>query len=88
MDYWQLMEATRMSWGLGEYSGSPAPKVIHKTDFETIKRVNAGETDPIQATMSGKYVVEGDVSKLMACAPLIPLNPKAHAVAIREAGLD
>jgi len=84
MNYWQLIEKDKMRWGMGEYSGPEAPKIIHKTDFETIQKVNSGESDPIQATMSGTYVVEGDVSKLMACAPLLPLNAKAHAKAIQK----
>ncbi len=83
MNYWQYIENDKMNWGMGEYKGPDAPKVIHKTDFETIKKVNSGESDPIQATMSGTYVVEGDVTKLMACAPLLPLNAKAHAKAVK-----
>ena len=72
-----------MRWGMGEYSGADAPKILHKTNFETIKKVNSGESDPIQATMAGTYVVEGDVTKLMACAPILPLNAKAHEKAIQ-----
>ncbi|MFX1497363.1 MAG: SCP2 sterol-binding domain-containing protein [Promethearchaeota archaeon] len=81
MSYWQFIDKDKMSWGMGQYSGIEAPTVIHKTNFETIKKVNSGESDPIQATMSGTYVIEGDVSKLMACAPLLPLNAKAHEIA-------
>jgi collagenase-like PrtC family protease len=84
MDFWQLLEKEAMSWGMGDYSGSEVPKIIHKTNFETIQKVNSGETDPIQETMKGTYVVEGDVSKLMACAPLLPLNAKAHANAMKK----
>ncbi len=84
MSYWQFIEKDKMNWGMGEYSGPDAPKIIHKTDFETIQKVNSGESDPIQATMSGTYVVEGDVTKLMACAPLLPLNAKAHAKAVEK----
>ncbi|MFX1442904.1 MAG: hypothetical protein ACFFHV_05770 [Promethearchaeota archaeon] len=84
MNYWQFIEKDKMNWGMGEYSGPNAPKIIHKTDFDTIKKVNSGESDPIQATMSGTYVVEGDVTKLMACAPLLPLNAKAHLKAIEK----
>ena len=72
-----------MIWGMGDYSGPEAPKIIHKTDFETMKKVNSGESDPIQATMTGTYVVVGDVDKSMACAPLLPLNAKAHAQAMK-----
>ncbi len=83
MNYWQFIDKDKMGWGMGEYSGSDAPKILHKTNFETIKKVNSGESDPIQATMAGTYVVEGDVTKLMACAPLLPLNAKAHEKAIQ-----
>ncbi len=82
MSYWQLIEKDQMAWGLGQYMGARVvPTVVHKTNFETIKKVNSGESDPIQATMAGTYVVEGDVGKLMSCAALLPLNPKAHAAA-------
>ena len=84
MAYWLFIEKDKLRWGMGEYSGPEAPKIIHKTDFETMKKVNSGEADPIQATMSGIYVVEGDVSKLTACAPLLPLSAKAHTKAMQE----
>lgn len=80
MDYWQLMEEDKVIWGMGEYTIDGIPKVIHKTDFNTIKKVNSGESNPIEATMTGKYFVEGDLAKLMACTPLAPLNGKAHAL--------
>ncbi|MHA2288359.1 MAG: SCP2 sterol-binding domain-containing protein [Promethearchaeota archaeon] len=83
MSYWQFIDKDKMDWGMGEYSGSEVPTILHKTDFETIKKVNSGESDPIKATMAGTYVVEGDVTKLMACAPLLPLNAKAHEKAIQ-----
>ncbi|MFX0103726.1 MAG: U32 family peptidase [Candidatus Hodarchaeota archaeon] len=79
MSYWQNITPTMMDWGMGEYSGPEAPMIIHKTDFDTMQKVNSGESDPIQATMAGTYVVEGDVTKLMSCATLLPLNAKAHA---------
>ncbi len=80
MDYWQIMEEKKVIWGMGEYSKDNIPKVIHKTDFDTIKKVNSGESNPIEATMAGTYVVEGDMAKLMACTPLAPLNGKTHAL--------
>ncbi len=82
MNYWQFVEEDKMRWGMGNYDGNDAPKIIHKTDFETLIKVNSGESDPIQATMAGNYTVEGDVTKLMACAALLPLNAKAHNKAI------
>jgi len=84
MNYWQFIESDKMKWGMGQYSGPNAPKIIHKTNFETIKKVNSGESDPIQATMAGTYIVEGDVAKLMACASLLPLNAKAHSKAMKK----
>ncbi|MFW9969062.1 MAG: hypothetical protein ACFFDF_02600 [Candidatus Odinarchaeota archaeon] len=84
MNYWQLIEKKKMSWGMGEYVGDDVPKIIHKTNFDVIKKVNSGETNPIEATIAGIYDVEGDPTKLMACAPLLPLNGKAHAKAIQK----
>jgi putative sterol carrier protein len=81
LSYWFLIEEDKVSWGMGQYPEEGIPTVIHKTDIETMKKVNSGETDPIQATMTGIYQIEGDVTKLMACAPLIPLSAKAHALA-------
>ncbi|HUX98112.1 MAG TPA: SCP2 sterol-binding domain-containing protein [Candidatus Deferrimicrobium sp.] len=81
LSYWFLIEADKISWGLGQKQDPSIPTVIHKTDIETMKKVNSGETDPIKATMTGTYVIEGDVTKLMECAPLIPLSAKAHAKA-------
>ena len=80
MDYWQIMEEDKVIWGMGENTIDGIPVVIHKTDFNTIKKVNSGESNPIEATMTGKYFVEGDMAKLMACTPLAPLNGKAHAL--------
>ncbi len=82
MSYWFFIEENKIRYGMGQYSGPEAPKITHKTDFETMKKVNAGETDPIRATMTGSYVVEGDVGKLMACAALLPLSAKAHVIAM------
>ncbi|MFX1374170.1 MAG: hypothetical protein ACFFA0_00010 [Promethearchaeota archaeon] len=84
MNYWQKIEQDKMDWGMGKYSGPDVPTIIHKTDFDTMKKVNSGESDPIQATMEGTYVVDGDPTKLIACAPLLPLNPKAHAKAMEK----
>ena len=80
MDYWQLMEEDKVIWGMGEFTEDGISKVIHKTDFDTIKKVNSGESNPIEATMAGTYIVEGDMAKLMACTPLAPLNGKTHAL--------
>ncbi|MHA2288357.1 MAG: hypothetical protein ACXABG_06180, partial [Promethearchaeota archaeon] len=78
MNYWQIMEKDRVIWGMGEYTEDEISKVIHKTDFDTIKKVNSGESNPIEATVAGTYFVEGDMTKLMMCAPLAPLNGKVH----------
>ena len=80
MDYWQVMKEDKVLWGMGEYSEDGIPKIIHKTNFETIKRVNSGESNPIEATVAGTYFIEGDLTKLMACAPLAPLNGKVHSL--------
>jgi len=84
MNYWQFFDNTQVKWGMGEYSGPTAPKIIHKANFEIIKKVYAGEADPIQETMAKRYAVEGDMTKLMACVPLLPLFSKAHVKAIQK----
>lgn len=56
---------------------------IPNSSFGSSSILLPSETDPVQATMAGTYLVEGDNSKLMACAPLLPLNAKVHEKAIR-----
>lgn len=84
MNYWQIMEEDKVIWGMGTHTEDGMSKVIHKTDFETIKKVNSGESNPIEATVAGTYFVEGDMAKLMACAPLAPLNGKVHALITKK----
>lgn len=78
-NYWHYFKKEGVSMGRGEIKDENVPLIIHKTDFETLKDVNAGTNNPIQATMAGTYVVDGDMKKLMDCAPLIPITAKAHA---------
>ncbi|TXT67424.1 MAG: hypothetical protein BAJALOKI1v1_100037 [Promethearchaeota archaeon] len=78
MTFWQAFIDSKMEWGLGAYSNPEIPKMIHKTDFDTIQKVLSGEMDPIKATMDGKYAVEGNTEKLMECVPLITLYKEAH----------
>ncbi len=83
-NYWHYFKKDGVSLGLGEIDDDDVSKLIHKTDFETLKSVNAGINNPIQATMEGTYEVTGDMTKLMACAPLIPVTAKAHNVVIKD----
>ncbi len=83
-NYWHYFKKEGVSLGRGEINEENVPILIHKTDFETLKNVNAGTNNPIQATMEGTYAVDGDMKKLMVCAPLIPITAKAHAVAINN----
>jgi len=83
MNYWQYIERDGMKWGMGEYFGDNVSKLIHETNFDTIKKVNSGEKNPIQETIAGNYNVDGDPTKLLACAPLLPLNAKAHKKAMK-----
>jgi radical SAM protein with 4Fe4S-binding SPASM domain len=76
-NYWHKFDAGKVSFGIGTIQES-LPTIHHKTDHNTLIKVNSGETNPIQATMDGIYVVEGDTTKLMACAPLIPITVEAH----------
>jgi collagenase-like PrtC family protease/putative sterol carrier protein len=79
MDYWQFFTSEGVKWGMEGFSDGDVPKIIHKTDFETIKKVNSGEIDAIQVSMTDKYEISGDMGKLMKCAPLLPLNEKVHS---------
>lgn len=79
LNFWHAFDANGIRGGIGENTeDKDYIKLIHKADFEVIRKVFSGEQDPIKATMEGIYVVEGDMTKLMACAPLLPLQVKAH----------
>ena len=53
--------------------------ILHDTvGAPGVRKVFNGEQNPIEATMSGIYLVEGDMDKLMACAPFLPLQVVAH----------
>lgn len=83
MNFWQTFEKDKVKLGIGQYTGPIVAKTIHKTNFDTIKQVLSGESDPVQATIAGTYTIEGDLTKLIACSTLLPLNAKAHAIAIK-----
>ena len=84
MNFWQTFEEDKVKLGIGKYSGPIVTKTIHKTNFETVKQVLSGESDPVQATIAGTYTIEGDLTKLIACSALLPLNGNAHAIAIKN----
>jgi len=81
-NYWHKFESSGVSFGIGTIQES-MPTIHHKTDQNTLIKVNSGETNPIQATMDGIYVVDGDITKLMACAPLIPITVEAHEATLK-----
>jgi MoaA/NifB/PqqE/SkfB family radical SAM enzyme len=83
LNYWHAFEKDGIRWGMGENNDENVTKLIHKTDLETLKNINSGDENPVQATMAGKYSVDGDMTILMSCAPLLPLTVKAHAIAIK-----
>ena len=79
LNFWHAFDKNGIRGGIGENTEDKAfIKLIHKADFEVIRKVFSGEQDPIKATMEGIYVVEGDMTKLMACAPLLSLQVVAH----------
>ena len=78
MNFWQSFEAEKVNWGLGKPDQEGIPITIHRTSSEMIRKVLSGEKDAMQATMEGSYKVDGDMNKLIACTPLLPLNGKAH----------
>lgn len=85
LNYWHAFDKNGIRFGMGENThDTNFIKLVHKADFEIVKQVNSGEQNPVQATMAGLYVVDGDMAKLMACAPLLPLQVKAHLKVIEE----
>ena len=79
LNFWHAFDKNGIRGGMGENTeDKDFIKLIHKADFEVIRKVFSGEQNPIEATMSGIYVVEGDMAKLMACAPFLPLQVVAH----------
>lgn len=83
-NYWHVFEKDKVRWGMGENTEENITKLIHKTDFDMLNKVNAGEVNPIQATMDGTYAVDGDPMKLVACSPLVPVTVKAHDIAVTQ----
>ena len=53
--------------------------VTHIMEFDTIKGVFAGTTNPIEETAKGNYAVEGNTAKLLKAAGLLPYIKKAHS---------
>lgn len=78
MNFWFSYENERVSMGMGENKEKSIPRLVHITDFSTVQAVLSGKIDAIAATCEGKYKLIGDMNKLTACTPLLPLNGKAH----------
>ena len=85
LSFWHAFDKNGIRGGMGDNTeDKDFIKLIHKADFEVVRKVFSGEQNPVQATMAGLYVVEGDMAKLMACAPLLPLQVKAHEKIIKN----
>ena len=83
LNFWHAFDKNGIRGGMGENTeDKDFIKLIHKANFEVVRKVFSGEQNPVQATMAGLYVVDGDMAKLMACAPLLPLQVKAHVKVI------
>jgi len=79
LNFWHSFDKNGIRVGMGENTaGKDFIILIHKADFEVVRKVFSGKQNPVQATMAGLYLVDGDMAKLMACAPLLPLQVKAH----------
>ena len=85
LNFWHAFDKNGIRWGMGENTeDKDYIKLIHKADFEVVRKVFNGEQNPIEATMAGIYLVDGDMTKLMACVPLLPLQVKAHEKVIQK----
>jgi len=79
LNFWHAFDKNGIRGGMGENTeDGDYIRLIHKADFEVVRKVFSGEQNPVQATMAGLYLVEGDMAKLMACAPFLPLQVVAH----------
>ena len=85
LNFWHAFDKNGIRGGMGENTEDKNYiKLIHKADFEVVRKVFSGDQNPVQATMAGLYVVDGDMAKLMACAPFLPLQVVAHEKVIQE----
>lgn len=85
LNFWHAFDENGIRGGMGDNTeDKDFIKLIHKADFEVVRKVFSGEQNPVQATMAGLYVVDGDMAKLMACSPLLPLQVKAHEKIIQK----
>ena len=85
LNFWHAFDKNGIRGGMGENTeDKDFIKLIHKADFEVVRKVFSGEQNPVQATMDGIYIVDGDMAKLMACAPLLPLQVKAHEKVVQK----
>jgi putative sterol carrier protein len=57
----------------------PDPTVTNSTALEIMKGVIAGTTNPIIATVQGKYKVAGNMRKLMKSRGILAYLKKAHS---------
>ena len=85
LNFWHAFDKNGIRGGMGENTeDKDFIKLIHNADFEVVRKVFSGEQNPIQATMDRIYIVDGDMAKLMACAPLLPLQVKAHEKVVQK----
>jgi putative sterol carrier protein len=72
----QEYDGTRVTLHRGFVSD---PTVTHTTTFEVMRGVFAGTTNPITATMQGKYKVAGNMAKLIKSQGILAYVRKAHS---------
>ena len=85
LNFWHAFDKNGIRVGMGENTeDNDYIKLIHKADFDVVRKIFSGEQNPVQATMAGLYLVDGDMAKLMACAPFLPLQVKAHEKVIQK----
>ena len=84
LNFWHSFDKNGIRGGMGENTeDKDYILLIHKADFDVVRKVFSGEQNPVQATMAGLYVVDGDMAKLMACSPFLPLQVVAHEKVIK-----
>ncbi|MFW9864610.1 MAG: radical SAM protein [Candidatus Thorarchaeota archaeon] len=85
LNFWHAFDKNGIRGGMGEnVENKDYIQLIHRADFDVVRKIFSGEQNPVQATMAGLYKVDGDMAKLMACAPFLPLQVVAHEKVINK----
>jgi MoaA/NifB/PqqE/SkfB family radical SAM enzyme len=81
-NFWHLFNKDQVVLGYGENKDNYESTLYHTTRLDTLYNINAGLTNPVQATMEGIYSVDGATNRLMDCVPMLQFTIKAHKLVV------